>query len=235
MSESLPGEETAVSTAADDDSSSGECPECGSRFDSERGMKIHYGKCHEGTLAGEVRECAHCGAESRYTEWSELQSENNFCNRECMAAYYSEELVGENNPHWEGGKESMECETCGGVFEVLKCHADKRRFCSNGCKGEWASEAWVGENHPRWVDNGSPSYGSRWKRIARDVRERDNYECQACGVHRNKLDRNLQVHHIAPLREFDDVEEANDKDNLISLCKPCHTRWEGVWLAPDNR
>jgi len=77
-------------------------------------------------------------------------------------------------------------------------------------------------------------YGPNWQEKRDAVRERDNYECQDCGVDESELDTELHVHHIQPKRKFDDIEQANRESNLVALCQPCHNKWEGIPLKPDN-
>jgi DEAD/DEAH box helicase domain-containing protein len=50
----------------------------------------------------------------------------------------------------------------------------------------------------------------------------DNDTCQKCGL---KDDR-LHVHHIIPRCEFDDVNDSNYKENLVTLCPSCHKTLE---------
>lgn len=42
------------------------------------------------------------------------------------------------------------------------------------------------------------------------------------------------VHHIKPVRDFDEPQEAHEMTNLITLCKRCHTSAEwGTIPTPD--
>lgn len=52
--------------------------------------------------------------------------------------------------------------------------------------------------------------------LSRKVFERDNYSCKNCG--RNQK---LHAHHIIPI--YQDPSKALDMENLITLCRPCHT------------
>ncbi len=68
-----------------------------------------------------------------------------------------------------------------------------------------------------------------WKWLWPDVREevlkRDNYKCQICGDNRFYLEKgrvtNLEVHHIKPISQGG---KCIDRDNLITLCKACHSQ-----------
>ena len=55
-------------------------------------------------------------------------------------------------------------------------------------------------------------------KLKNKIRKRDNYTCQKCNTHQNKLDEKLSIHHI-------DYNKKNNKDdNLISLCRSCHAK-----------
>ena len=64
-----------------------------------------------------------------------------------------------------------------------------------------------------------------WTRKSYEIRERDNYCCQACarnlkGTRRRLEYENVSVHHAVPLRE--DFSRRLDNDNLITLCAVHH-------------
>jgi transposase len=94
-----------------------------------------------------------------------------------------------------------------------------------------------GELNHQWKGGVSQHYGATWPDKRREARERDNHECQRCGmsaeIHRESHNETLQVHHIRPFREFDDPEDAHQLENPITLCRECHCKWEG--LPIDNR
>lgn len=83
-----------------------------------------------------------------------------------------------------------------------------------------------------------PYYGENWREQREKALERDNYECRVCGLtneqHQAAHDQSLHVHHIQPLRTFDEPEDANDVENLVVLCQGCHNRWEGIPLEPQR-
>jgi uncharacterized protein YjcR len=88
-----------------------------------------------------------------------------------------------------------------------------------------------GEAHHSWRGGQSYNYGPGWNdRKKRLVRERDQYECQRCGISNNTHMENhgqqLHVHHIVPARYIDDPYERNAKSNLVTLCRTCHFKSE---------
>lgn len=75
-----------------------------------------------------------------------------------------------------------------------------------------------GENHWNWQDGKSfEPYGIEFnKELKENVRKRDNYTCQECGMTEDELGYTLSCHHI----DYD--KKNNSEDNLISLCNSCH-------------
>ncbi|WP_229126580.1 HNH endonuclease [Halapricum desulfuricans] len=106
-----------------------------------------------------------------------------------------------------------------------------------------------GPDHPTWKGGyGDISYGPNWYKQRKGALERDSFECQMPGcsidreTHRERWDRDLNVHHITPLGTFIDAngvldyERANRLENLITLCQRHHMIWEEFApLQPDIR
>jgi DEAD/DEAH box helicase domain-containing protein len=71
------------------------------------------------------------------------------------------------------------------------------------------------------VWNSDPNqYGAFWPAIRKQVMTRDQYRCQVCG---QSGEANwLHVHHKNPFRSFYSAEEANQTENLVTLCPTCH-------------
>ena len=83
-----------------------------------------------------------------------------------------------------------------------------------------------GENNHFWIDGRSREknqYSEDWTNYLREsIRIRDNFVCQECGIHQDELDigqvKKLDIHHI-------DYNKYNlNPDNLITLCRNCHTK-----------
>lgn len=117
-----------------------------------------------------------------------------------------------------------------------KCGCNSNTISSwlqrHGIETEYRSP--VGEEHPNW-NGGQYPYGTGWTDSKkRSVRARDGYTCQdaACSVsqpdHREKYGEKLHVHHLRKARDVDDPLERNAKENLITLCRDCHRRWEKI-------
>ena len=216
-----------------------ECSQCGEAFEklpsqAERSDNHFCSNECQGKFKSErvVVECDYCGGEIEKTP-SQV-SERNFCNLECLHEWRSETsnggLVGENHPDYIGEKEYT-CENCDGRFTVKLGEEYRKKTCSDECaqelvseKNDHLSEYWYGEDNPRWKGGKKNFYGSNWQEQRRKAIQRDNERCVDCGSVED-----LHVHHIIPIKEFDeDYESANDLDNLVTLCRGCHNKWEKI-------
>ncbi|MGH2582418.1 MAG: Zn-binding domain-containing protein, partial [Anaerolineales bacterium] len=73
--------------------------------------------------------------------------------------------------------------------------------------------------------NDANEYGPNWPSQRDAARLRDGYACQVCGLPENG--RIHDVHHKTPFRTFS-YREANQLENLITLCSSCHRQAETV-------
>jgi 5-methylcytosine-specific restriction endonuclease McrA len=119
------------------------------------------------------------------------------------------------------------CDHCGREFEVKRCNKGRFRFCGRECEGAFKSRKLSGSNAPNWKGGTDLYYGANWQEARRVVRNRDCFRCQRCGTHEDEHDTELHVHHIVPLREFDEPEDANTPSNLVTVCPSCHGEVEG--------
>lgn len=103
---------------------------------------------------------------------------------------------------------SVTCKECGKVFErpSQDVYKGKDVYCSTRCSNRAYSK-----EHPN-------RYGTTWSTIRLKALKRDSYRCTICGS-----SEELQVHHKKKLLSFDTIEEANQLDNLQTLCKTCHS------------
>jgi 5-methylcytosine-specific restriction endonuclease McrA len=144
---------------------------------------------------------------------------------------------GENHPNY--GKHLSE-ETKKKISDANKgkhCSEETRKKLSDANKGKHCSEETKkkisdankgklkGENNPNYKDGISlkkfkNAFGmepEEWKKLAQEIRERDNFTCQYCGK-KGATD----VHHIIPRR----IKIDNSPENLITLCRSCHIKIE---------
>ena len=102
------------------------------------------------------------------------------------------------------------------VFDWLNRHGIKTRSVGSQ----------PGELHHRWEGGLEPYYGADWSDVRDSVLQRDGHRCAKCGmsetVHQDEYGYSPHVHHLEPIREFDNPDEANSLDNLTTLCHACH-------------
>ncbi|MBI4786156.1 MAG: DEAD/DEAH box helicase [Chloroflexi bacterium] len=67
-------------------------------------------------------------------------------------------------------------------------------------------------------------YGPAWTSLRARVRARDRYRCQGCGAPEGRAQHH--VHHKIPFRAFASADQANQLENLVTLCPNCHRRAE---------
>lgn len=129
-----------------------QCIDCGKPI-SKRAIRCkscaHKGSANPNWQGGLVEcICKYCGKKFTVSQ-SKADKGASFCSRVCMGKWQSENWIGENNPHWQGGGVILKCEWCGKEFEVAQ-HRAGSRFCSYACMGKWESENYTGNNNPNW-------------------------------------------------------------------------------------
>ncbi len=74
-------------------------------------------------------------------------------------------------------------------------------------------------------------YGPNWPQQRLLALERDGHRCRTCGARAEEF--LLHVHHVRPFREYgyvpghnENYRQANQIDNLVTLCPSCHRRAE---------
>jgi len=155
--------------------------------------------------------CVSCGKEFSVRGYRTKDTKAFYCSRKCRKI----------------GKD-VKCDYCGKLSYRKPAEINDKNFCSRECMGKWNSDNLIGENHPSWLGGWEKYYGSNWTLQAKLARERDKGICQKCGVSEAKLGKSLDVHHKQPFREFgvENYKQANNLNNLISLCSSCHSSIE---------
>jgi len=171
--------------------------------------------------------CAHCGTEYLPPYSAKAAGSNKFCSRKCYFATV-------------GARPAMTTATCTQCKATFKRTAAalkrvRHSFCGSACRALY----FRGENSPMFRGDKDPNRGAGWNRLADSIRERDSFTCRRCGrgecgtVRKEKL----SVDHVRPWRSFEDKALANHQDNLVSLCRRCHsyktTVVERAWLLGD--
>ncbi len=173
--------------------------------------------------ASPERVCLRCGKSYRPYP-SALARGSRYCSRDCYIA-----AVGVRPAMVE-----RTCPQCGAVFK--RTQAAIRRVRNAYCGSECRTAASVGEGSTSWRGGTDAYRGRNWDKISEQIRERDGRRCRRCGVHESALKQRLSVDHVIPWRTFTDEAAANDPKNLVSLCRPCHSRKgraERLWLQGD--
>lgn len=192
------------------------CVDCGTDFYHAKAQRKFCYDCNHnaGTNNGnwkdakETAECRLCGGSF---EFYPSDKKGVYC-PSCVEV--SDEFLGDAS--WEVNdidRVDRECEQCGEEFEMLKCNVirGRGRFCSHECLCLALTE-----------NNEKNTYNQGWFKARREALERDDHKCQQCGIKASELDRDLDVHHQKPVRDFENPSEAHYPDNLISLCRKCH-------------
>ncbi|MFB6142535.1 MAG: HNH endonuclease [Halorientalis sp.] len=218
-----------------------ECDRCGASFYCESARAYCSEECHDEAVSytgadnpnyrggKEATTCDICGEEFEYYP---SEKEGLYCS-ECVENEqwrYRPTVSGADHPRWNGGKITVDCTVCG---ETVRRHPNQltgeATLCSRRCHAEWLSDAFAGEGHPNWEGGDTGPYGKGWARVRRQALERDGYECAVCGKGRADIGRNPDVHHIVPVRVFEQAEEYDREDahvlpNVVSLCVACHRK-----------
>lgn len=148
-----------------------------------------------------------------YTNWNPRHYLRRFCNS-CLSQHKSDLFI---------NKIKTTCGYCGKEIEVIpsRFYENKYCYCNTKCMAEHYAQIYTGENSPTW-NGGKYHYKGNWLHQAKLCRERDNNICQICGKTIDENGKNMDVHHIKPYKSFENPEEANQLDNLVSLCHCCH-------------
>lgn len=180
-------------------------------------------------------DCNNCGDTVEKLRSRAEKNEYNFCSGAC----YNQWRRNHPEEHPLYSRIEVDCETCGESLrrKQYRVNQGQRHFCSKDCLGDFRAQQ-TGEEAHAWNGGYSIYYGQNWPEKRQEALQRDNHRCQACGIsneaHLEEYAQSLEVHHITPLREFEQAEDANTLDNLVTLCKSCHADYEGLPIRPDS-
>jgi len=196
--------------------------ECKSEWQSDR----HSGEDHPNYKGGKTTySCANCGKTFEKYPAQLKNTDRPFCSKSC------------NDEYWDGRprpdlrkRVDVPCAHCGDMIEKRPSRVERVEnvYCSRECADAGHSENMRGEGNPKWSGGTVNYYGPNWGEQREKARQRDDYTCQRCGIQKPENGSEITVHHKTPIREFDDYEQANRLENLISLCRSCHGKVE-LW------
>lgn len=96
----------------------------------------------------------------------------------------------------------------------------------------WIPKEFVEVLNSQGILVGPNTYGPNWDAQRNAARARDGFQCRQCGTPERE-GRQHDVHHVVPFRSFgyvpglnENYQPANALDNLITLCRTCHSRTE---------
>lgn len=187
------------------------------KYCSNKCQHVHQKKASYITL-----KCFECGIkfERKKSKVKDVKI-GHFCSNECKNKTLS--AKGEESHRWN--TKVVECVNCGNEIKRQRHELKTRekQFCDHECYGKWLSKNVKGPNHHSWRGGSDDYRGPNWHKVSERIRIRDKHTCQECGI--KQIKPRLDVHHIIPFRFFDnDHESANEEENLITLCKSCHSK-----------
>lgn len=97
-----------------------------------------------------TKTCLQCGKEFPVYP-SQVKRGRKCCCKKCSYKWQSQNMAGENSPHWKGGKREVHCAFCGKPIYRRPSSLKGRinYFCNSQCKGNWQRiHGPRGTNHP---------------------------------------------------------------------------------------
>lgn len=155
---------------------------------------------------GTTRPCLICGKKF-LIKGKKRKKSGKYCSRKCYGksrrgkpAYNKGKpqlkTAGEKNPNWKGGL--PKCKRCGKQLS----HYKPATFICMECKHK----------------NSTYKSGVKYKKWAREIKERDNFTCQMCGLRGVYL----ESHHIKDWANYPELRF--NLENGITLCRECHKK-----------
>lgn len=184
------------------------------RFCSQQCAKLVMVGSRASNFKGGKTETA-CGSCGRMVvDWPSQKKGEVFCSKQCHG-----ESLRFKIPHNKGKLQiaTKPCAQCGGVISGQPALVRRRRFCSHLC----AALAARGSNDKRLLGISRAEY-NKWRLT---IIFRDGGRCRWCDSEKHRTYSNLEVHHIIPVRAFQ--EGTLNDDNAITLCRDHHNITRG--------
>jgi excisionase family DNA binding protein len=156
-----------------------------------------------------VVECDTCKKGFLLHNYRAGKTKKNYCSRKCRKT-----------------SKIINCDWCKKEIIRVPAQIEKHNFCSTSCMGKYQTKNYSGKNSKHWLGDYQKYYGSDWNHQRNAARERDNFECQICGI--KETVKQHDVHHKKAFATFgiERHKEANELNNLITLCNSCHSKIE---------
>lgn len=142
-----------------------------------------------------------------------------FCNQQCANKYIT---------YRQKERVAVLCAECGKTLERIPSQVKERSFCNQKCAGIWKCKNITGNKVYNYKGGYDDDYGPSWPFARRQTLERDGHKCTICGVTKEQLGKEPDVHHVIPFRFFgkERHKQANNIVNLTCLCPKHHTEQE---------
>jgi len=162
--------------------------------------------------------CPICNKEFKIKQSRRKRSKIICCSFKC-SNQWRKTLKGKKAPSFKDGRtlKKYYCEDCGKELKGVTAFLRNKCF---SCSRKYVGTLFKGENHWNWQGGKSfELYPLGWNKTFKEqIRYRDGYKCQICGVPEVECNKKLSIHHI-------DYNKENLKPkNLISLCQSCHVK-----------
>ena len=200
-------------------------PTCSAEL-SRRNRIVHFQSADRRVAA-----CENCGKEFERKPSQMAKYKHSFCGRACKREWQrGQRKPGQVKGNW------YPCEACSIPVWRTPATLRDRVFCSRECAqrimptpDHTGYPGLRGPDAPNWQGGKSllPYTPGFTRMVSRQIRERDDNQCQLCG---KPLDRpgELIAHHV------DFSKDNHDPDNLITLCRPCHGHVHAQMLDLSN-
>lgn len=177
------------------------------------------------------RKCAVCG--STFVPAAASQTS---CSVDCRAVIRAKHGRPQRVLRFPGPLiDEVTCETCGTKFTPVHgksyhYRTAKPKFCNIKC----AYEARKGKKSKFYRDGvyGLKIGSSEWRRVSKEIRERDGNICQCCYNTLSKSGKKLPVDHVIPVRKL--IEwgiSPLQYELLLTVCDSCH----GKKVGPESK
>jgi len=201
------------------------CKYCGKSFENHIGVRTHEGMVHESNGAEKVSKALKGRTKD---EWSDEHKRNHRKGLEGHTVSTKTRMkIGKANTG-----NTHDAETRRKISENMRdMSGEMNPFYGKSHTLETRRQISEidrpsGEDHWWWKDGTSGSgYPDDFWFARKVARERDDFTCQLCGITEEECGRELDVHH----RDSDKTN--NELSNLLSLCRSCHSRAEGLGVG----
>ena len=182
------------------------CLDCGKQVTTHKAIRCLT--CYKNRLSSLLNRCVDCNDVLSTSEATRC-SNCHIIEAKRLSIITQEENRKSND--WQ------KCKDCGSPLSQSGNYQNNERC--RPCRDIFA----VGINSPHYiVDKEIKRYTGFTEELKREIRERDHNECQLC--HLKNVEHLLMYGKSLPVHHIDYNRDNPSKNNLITLCIPCHMR-----------